>query len=547
MVALTRFEFKMNFDHVEDWIQCACCSIGYAKEGERAPHLLICGHSICCKDVKNLNESKSNIIGCPVCKRKTGLHLYKDNFPPRNFAITEQLDKMRAMVPEPTNCQECQKQVCTVYCKECKIDLCDECNTSIHRMRVFATHARIPIVEKSPLPAEQMYCSIHENEPLRLFCLEDECRRPSCFLCATHGIHKGHNVSLIAEAAPTQKEIFEKEVLAACTNARKGMQDITNKLFYADQNLQVNRELYLQALREDFAVVRQVLNLLEQQLLEYVNHEAAELSKDISSLQIELSGKLAEMRAIEFLGKITLSSEPTLFLSKIRDLSETMISRTTKTNDCLNRVIVPSVDIKYIRDEKCEVLPGKEHAVGVLAKSIVKSIRGFSVNNLKVTASDELIVSGFVELDCKNAYEFSAVIVKSGGILTVKGWDGNENTGYLNLIVSGNVIVEEGGQINLTGRGYRGGASCGISERSSSDGESPQGCAGKGGKASARFGSTGGGGGGLGTNGFDADPNRFKEEVHPGGVGGKKLQEKLDRNSMLARGSGGGKIYSDCI
>src|SRR5688572_16374558 len=118
----------MLMDRVEDWLKCSCCTTNYTKDGERAPHLLLCGHSLCWKDVKTCHDQGRTVIPCPVCHRKIGLHLYKDSFPPKNYAITEQIDAIKGMIKESTVCQECQQKVCAVYCKECKLDLCGDCN-----------------------------------------------------------------------------------------------------------------------------------------------------------------------------------------------------------------------------------------------------------------------------------------------------------------------------------------------------------------------------------------------------------------------------------
>jgi hypothetical protein len=548
-------------EQIDQWTKCPCCTTTYCKDGERAPHLLLCGHSICGKDVKTLNESGRNIIPCPICKRKIGLYLYKDQFPPRNVSIIEQLDSIRGMYKESTNCQECQLKVCTVYCKDCKIDLCDDCNSSIHKLRVFQTHARVSVAEKASVPQTQMFCSVHEQEPLRLFCLEEQCQKPTCFLCATHGLHKGHNLSLITDAAPSQKEIMTNNSLALCVSTRKGLQEIVNKLYNAEKVLQTNRENFLKSIQDDFQIVRDAINLLESQTYDYVNNEISEVSKDISSLQIEIASRLAEISATEFKSKLALQMDSIYFLSMVKELTDNLNGKNQKLNECLSRAVIPSVDVNYKKDNTLAVPGGgKPREIGLIATTFMSTLQQFHISSIKVNATAELIVSDFVELDFKPAYEFSAIIVKKGGILTVKGWNGTEGTGVLNLMVSGSVVVEEGGQINLTGRGYRGGASNNINEKMSSDGESSKALGGKGGKASNRFGSTGGGGGGLGSQGFDAEPNRYKDEITPGGAGGKKLLLSLNNESttpnngekptnvlLLGSGGGGGSGYSGSI
>ncbi len=68
-----------------------------------------------------------------------------------------------------------------------------------------------------------------------------------------------------------------------------------------------------------------------------------------------------------------------------------------------------------------------------------------------------LRVDGEHVLEAGRRYQFTEVTVAAGGTLTVAPWDG-EAGGVADLLVSGRFHVEAGGVVELSGRGYRGGA-----------------------------------------------------------------------------------------
>ena len=146
-------------------------------------------------------------------------------------------------------------------------------------------------------------------------------------------------------------------------------------------------------------------------------------------------------------------------------------------------------------------------------------------------------------------HRYDSVTVRRGGVLTVTGWNGRAG-GALQLEVSGDIVVEAGGKIDVSGLGHRGGANEGGHQH---DGMSAQGEAaggrgaqstagngggGGGGISGCNYGSAGGGGGGYGSQGEASQPNPHGE-AHPGGHGGQ-AHGSPDLVGGLSLGSGGG-------
>jgi len=62
----------------------------------------------------------------------------------------------------------------TLFCAECKADLCAECSRVVHLPKMFAKHAVVPIAQKprGSAAAGPVFCNTHQNRPLDLFCIE---------------------------------------------------------------------------------------------------------------------------------------------------------------------------------------------------------------------------------------------------------------------------------------------------------------------------------------------------------------------------------------
>jgi len=177
--------------------------------------------------------------------------------------------------------------------------------------------------------------------------------------------------------------------------------------------------------------------------------------------------------------------------------------------------------------------PQRGHIAGMIIEPTLGdgSDGDLRVRNRVVLAPDQL-------------HQYRSVTVQRGGVLTTRGWDGNAG-GVLHLRVQGELVVEEGGTIDVSGLGYRGGLAHhhNAGHLNSAQGESEEGEGGNraenngggggGGFSGDNWGSAGGGGGGYGTAG-EAVRGRFV-----GGRGGAALGS-ADLGGRLRLGSGGG-------
>ncbi len=84
--------------------------------------------------------------------------------------------------PGATACFECQKRVAVLWCLDCQADLCEKCETSLHKPRLFGTHKRVPEASKPP---PLVLCATH-GENMKLFCLNSSCRYVNARISLCH-------------------------------------------------------------------------------------------------------------------------------------------------------------------------------------------------------------------------------------------------------------------------------------------------------------------------------------------------------------------------
>ncbi len=184
----------------------------------------------------------------------------------------------------------------------------------------------------------------------------------------------------------------------------------------------------------------------------------------------------------------------------------------------------------------------------VLFSSVIEGVYGADGDNEDLTGQSVIL---------QRVPNFSNVIVRSGGLLTVASWNGAKG-GVLAMRVSGELLIEYGGEISVNARGYRGGA--GYTFTGEADGRQGESICGDpqaavvspnyGGGGGGYFGveaddpcGQGGGGGGYGSPGGWVDYSqtcRDSGNVTPAENGGDTYGSPGLQRLFFGSGGGGG-------
>eukprot|EP00475_Leptophrys_vorax_P013546 TRINITY_DN1991_c0_g1_i2.p1 TRINITY_DN1991_c0_g1~~TRINITY_DN1991_c0_g1_i2.p1 ORF type:complete len:439 (-),score=93.40 TRINITY_DN1991_c0_g1_i2:160-1476(-) len=187
---------------------CPVCMLDYLRNS-RVPLCLPCGHSLCQSCSQKMPKT------CTVCSGEIPRKL--ESFPVNN-AVLDVLDfisnlesKIKAL-PNPAVVAAEEKVVmceenpghgaATVFCQECGLNFCSQCNDQAHKLRALQRHVRTPAKDK-----RQVICRAH-GDALRYFCKPHNCK--ICRECRDFGNHTTCELLLMSDLEETNKQEVDK-------------------------------------------------------------------------------------------------------------------------------------------------------------------------------------------------------------------------------------------------------------------------------------------------------------------------------------------------
>ena len=217
------------------FLMCGVCRKPPANSSTApAPKLLPCLHSFCFKcleerfalqqqqqqqrqeqSTSGLPSSSHHRLKCPTCGQEflvppKGLGGFLDN----QFLLENLGKGIRSEGIQNRVCTSCEdNSPATSYCLNCTDWLCDACVQAHQRVRVTKDHQiqseedyRASECVKQQKP---MFCQVHSQEPLKLFCAT--CERLTCRDCQLLE-HKDHKYQFITEAALGYRDFVKSQL-----------------------------------------------------------------------------------------------------------------------------------------------------------------------------------------------------------------------------------------------------------------------------------------------------------------------------------------------
>ena len=208
-------------------------------------------------------------------------------------------------VPEiDMKCDLCHSKDADVYCSNCKVKLCHECDESSHKYNpVLQSHERLPI--KDAITSME-FCPFHPKNRVEHYCLE--CGLPVCFECKLSGNHSQgaaskHVLIPIKEAyqnAIRESDQEEKEYARRRRAIKKKLVDSENRLNDVAENVKVTEAKIMKMAQEAIASLKA---------------QSGERALRIRSTQVELKRKLEELeRNQQFLEDQRTLASPVSFI-----------------------------------------------------------------------------------------------------------------------------------------------------------------------------------------------------------------------------------------
>ncbi|KAL0968015.1 hypothetical protein UPYG_G00261100 [Umbra pygmaea] len=237
---------------------CPVCHLNFHS---REPKLLPCLHSFCKKclpspsrnlampDTNSQIDSATkplNVIRCPVCRQECMEVDVMENF------------FVRDSVEAPSSTMERTVQLCmscddnteaTGFCVDCVEFMCATCVEAHQRVKFTKDHTmrqKEDVSQETVGVSSQkpMFCDIHKQEPLKLFC--ETCDLPTCRDCQLLK-HKDHNYQFLEDAYNNHKHHME-DMTRQLQEKKRIIEDVSNSinngLLQVDENrISVHNEI----------------------------------------------------------------------------------------------------------------------------------------------------------------------------------------------------------------------------------------------------------------------------------------------------------------
>ncbi|XP_026065375.1 transcription intermediary factor 1-alpha-like isoform X1 [Carassius auratus] len=277
---------------------CPVCKLSFSS---REPKLLPCLHSFCkrCLPARNTPASTAShgqqvsTIRCPVCQQECMDVEVLDNF----------FVKDSVEVPSSTmekSCQLCMScddnTEASGFCVECTEFLCVTCIDAHQRVKFTRDHTVQQIADMSSeamgaSTQKPVFCDIHRQEPLKLFC--ETCDLLTCRDCQLLK-HKDHNYQFLEDAYKNHKEHLEN-MTCQLQEKKNAIEDISNTINNGLQQVDENRKTVANEIKKSICNLIMEINrkgkLLVNQLEAITKDHETLLKKqqqDVTSLSTHL-------------------------------------------------------------------------------------------------------------------------------------------------------------------------------------------------------------------------------------------------------------------
>nr|XP_046252592.1 E3 ubiquitin-protein ligase TRIM33 isoform X2 [Scatophagus argus] len=269
---------------------CAVCKQSLQNR-DCEPKLLPCLHSFCLKCIPQPERQISvqvpgphgqtdthivNVMRCAVCHQDYKQSDIIDNYFVKDTTeATSTSDEKDAQV-----CTSCEDNAGTIgFCVECGEWLCKTCVEAHQRVKITKDH-KIHTKEDAGAAPESVgtsgqrpvFCPIHKQEPLKLFC--ETCDTLTCRDCQLLE-HKEHRYQFLEEAFQNQKGIIETSVTK--------LQDKKNYVHYSVSQVQSR----LKELNETQKKVEHEIKIAVFTLINEINKKGKSLLQQLESVTKE--------------------------------------------------------------------------------------------------------------------------------------------------------------------------------------------------------------------------------------------------------------------
>jgi hypothetical protein len=337
------------------------CSICCSKKYEMV--FSTCGDCICAgclhKEIffnygqfmKVVNPNEEITMKCVICN--IGDFLLNKN---TIYQVLGSLENIKEEIPKCGKCPESLRNKVILYCKDCKIFLCQNCFT--------AHPSEHTLTKNLNVKTNNNFCTIHSEQTLMYDC--KTCSKPICQVCETIH-HQGHQITYIKDAYKEKKEkiykklpfsTFEKFNTHLQEEKIKIQDDLKKKSKEFTDNIeslisQLNEMIFsyknkIALFEENFKISTYNLKILFKRFYEDLLNTPDEdyLNLYILSKLPDDYGKI-DLRESTYKNNISISSSVNIQLLKLKDELKNIKEISFSSNSVMNSQKNSSKDFKF--------------------------------------------------------------------------------------------------------------------------------------------------------------------------------------------------------
>jgi len=292
---------------LDDITECPICTEVYTD-----PRVLPCGHTFCLKCIEAWSKDKEpgDEVACPLCRKQFTLPSNGVSDLPKNFFVANflQMNESTTSVESKTGpCDACGggeeresevQNVASVYCVECQMKLCQNCERGHKAIKLTRSHKLIGIGEEisGETPYRSMassYCDQHGEETIKVFCFD--CKLAICLMChfESHNTHKCSAINNVHEDFRNQMASDAVSVAAGVEKMREKLEGLeTEKNEFIRQVTKAGEEI-----SEKAEQLKRMIDDHKEKLMNRLSSVKQKRMKEIESLREETERQLMSMES----------------------------------------------------------------------------------------------------------------------------------------------------------------------------------------------------------------------------------------------------------
>ena len=291
---------------LDDITECPICTEVYTD-----PRVLPCVHTYCLKCIEAWSKDKQpgDEVACPLCRKEFTLSSNGVDDLPKNFFVTNllQMKESSSVESKTSLCEACSggdeseskvKNVASVYCIECQMKICENCERGHKAIKLTRSHKLIKIGEKTNVETfyqsmPPSYCDQHEDENLKIYCLE--CKMATCMICyiELHNAHKCSDINKVENDFRKQMTSDVDNVAAGVEKCREMLESLEKeKNDFNEQVAKTGIEINKKAEQ-----LKQMINVHKEKLMNELSSVKQKRMKEIENVREEIERQLLSMKS----------------------------------------------------------------------------------------------------------------------------------------------------------------------------------------------------------------------------------------------------------